>query len=121
MPSTGRRDQPHGGAYWGSPDNSFADLDLFSVTLTITEVQKISNPLSPPVIVDFNADVTLWAVTSPGGTIVPEYSTNLSATPIEWLAVSVFSNSLVGGTNKITFDPPDPNASAVYFRWLHTP
>ena len=110
-----------GGAFWDSPDSSLAGLDFFGVTLTITDVQNISNPLSPPVIVDANADVTLWAVTSPGGTIVPEYSTNLCATPIEWLAVSVFSNSLVGGTNMIEFDPPDPSASAVYFRLLHTP
>ena len=33
--------------------------------------------MAPPVIVDFNHDVTLWAVYTPTGSIMPTYSTNL--------------------------------------------
>lgn len=37
-----------GGAFWDNPGDSFADLDLFSVSLTITEVLNISNPIPEP-------------------------------------------------------------------------
>ena len=72
-------------------------------------------------IVDFNKDVTLWTVYTPFGSIMPMYSTNLVTIPIEWIPISVFSNSLVSGTNVIEFDPPDPNASAVFFHLRQSP
>jgi len=74
----------------------------------------------PPVIVDVNTDVTLWAVYTPTGTITPMYSTNLGTVPIEWVTVLVFSNTFVTGTNVITFDPPDTNSADVHFHLLQT-
>ena len=46
------------------------------------------------------------------------YSTNLETMPIEWIPISVFSNSPLNGTNIIEFDQPDTNASLIYFKLL---
>ena len=80
----------------------------------------LSASVPPPMIVDVNTDVTLWAVYTPTGTITPMYSTNLGTVPIEWIPISVFSNSLISGTNVFEFDPPDTNASAVKFQLWQT-
>ena len=80
----------------------------------------ISATVPPPVIVDVNTDVTLWAVYTPTGTVTPMYSTNLGTVPIEWVTVPVFSNTFVTGTNVITFDPPDTNSADVHFHLLQT-
>jgi hypothetical protein len=75
-----------------------------------------STTLRPPVIVDVDPSVTLWAVYQPGGTITPMYSTNLETIPIDWIPISVFSNTLVSGTNVFEFEKADTNASLIYFR-----
>ena len=76
--------------------------------------------LTPPLIVNIDPDGTIWAVYLPTGIISSEYSTNLSTIPIEWLPLSISSNTLVDGTNVIEFDQPDTNASPVYFRLQRT-
>ena len=81
---------------------------------------QVSAGLLAPVIVDVNADVTLWAVYTPTGTITPMYSTNLGTVPIEWITVPVFSNTFVTGTNVIMFDPPATNGADVHFHLLQT-
>jgi len=80
----------------------------------------VSATVPPPVIVDVNTDVTLWAVYTPTGMVTPMYSTNLGTVPIEWITVPVFSNTFVTGTNVITFDPPDTNSADVHFHLLQT-
>ena len=75
---------------------------------------------TPPVIVNFDTDVTLWAVYTPTGTISPVYSTNLGTIPIDWMPISVFSNAFVSGTNLITFDPPNTDAQAVFFQMRYS-
>jgi len=80
----------------------------------------VSATVPPPVIVDVNTDVTLWAVYTPTGTVTPMYSKNLGTVPIEWMPISVFSNSFVTGTNVIEFDPPNTNATALFFHLLQT-
>jgi len=75
-----------------------------------------SATLAAPVIVDMNSDVTLWSVYDPGGTVTPQYSTNLGTIPVEWLNITIFSNTPAGGTNIISFDSPDTNAPVVIYR-----
>jgi len=81
---------------------------------------QVAASVPPPVIADVNTDVTLWAVYTPTGMITPMYSTNLGTVPIEWIPISVFSNSFVTGTNVIEFDPPNTNATALFFHLLQT-
>jgi len=59
--------------------------------------------------------VTLWAVYTPTGTIMPMYSTNLGTMPIEWLTINIFTNTTMNGTNRIEFDPPETNSSAIFY------
>jgi hypothetical protein len=76
----------------------------------------------PPVIVDINADVTLWAVYTPTGTIVPLYSTNLGTMASEWLPVTAFTNTPIGQSNiMIEFDPPDTNALGIFYHLRQNP
>ena len=90
-----------------------------TTTLT-TSTTTTSTTLAPPMIVHMDKDM-MWAVYTPTGTIMPVYSTNLGTMPIEWMPVSVISNSLVGGTNVIEFDLPDTNTAAVYFQLRQGP
>lgn len=95
-----------------------------STTTTITPTtttSTTSTTITPPVIVNMNKDVTLWTVYTPTGTVTPVYSTNLGAMPIEWLAIPIFSNSSMNGTNIITFNPPYTNAPAVIYRLQQNP
>jgi len=62
----------------------------------------------------------MWVVHAPTGTVAPIYATNVTTTPIEWLPVSVFSNSFENSTNLFYFDPPDTNATAFYIQLLQT-
>ena len=94
---------------------------VVAATTTTSSTSSTSTTLAPPVIVDVAPDVTLWAVYAQVGTIVPQYATNLGVIQIEWTPISVFSNSLVDGTNIVTFDPPDTNAATVMFRLQQTP
>ena len=50
------------------------------------------------------------------GAFVPAYATNLGTMPVEWMPIPAYSNTLVSGTNLVTFDPPDTNAQALFFR-----
>ena len=117
----------------GTPPNSIpigraqgvAGLDpidgtSWSFVVTSVTTTSTTTTLAPPVIVEMNTDVTLWAVYAPAGSVTPAYSTNLGTLPIEWLSISVFSNALVGGTNVIEFEPPDTNAATVYFKLQQT-
>jgi len=95
-----------------SSSTSTSTTTITSTTTTSTT----STTVVPPVIVNMNRDVTLWAVYTPTGSVVPIYSTNLGTVPIEWLQIPVFSNSPESGTNVISFDPPDTNASVIIYR-----
>lgn len=92
-----------------------AGLDPLYGTAWSFQVTGSPTP-QPLVIVGMNRDVTLWSVFEPGGTVTPEYSTNLGAVPIEWLNIPVFSNTPVNGTNVFTFAPPIANALVVLYR-----
>ena len=107
-----KRFHSHEGA---NPNGPQLFVGFVTTTTTTTSSTTSTSTLTPPVIVDIDADVTLWAVYTPTGTIVPMYSTNLGTTPIEWLTVPIFTNTPIGGTNRIEFDPPDTNSSALYF------
>ena len=91
-----------------------------TTTTSTTTTSTTSTTIRPPVIVDIDPAVTLWAVYQPAGTITPLYSTNLETVPIEWIPISVFSNTLLSGTNVFAFDQPDTNASLIYFKLLRT-
>ena len=97
-----------------------AGLDPLDGTAWSFQVIRSTTP-APPVIVDMNKDGTLWSVHEPGGTITPQYSTNLGTIPIEWLSIPIFSNAYDSGTNVITFEPPNTNAPAVNYRLLWEP
>jgi hypothetical protein len=92
-----------------------------STTTTTTPTSTTSTTMTPPVIVDMNRDVTLWAVYTPTGTVTPVYSTNLGTVPIEWLQIPVFSNSPASSTNVFTFDPPDTNAPTIIYMLRQNP
>ena len=87
---------------------------------TSTTTSSTSTTLAPPLIVNMDPDVTLWAIYMPTGTITPLYATNLETMPVEWIPISVFSNVLVNGTNVIEFDRPETNVSLIYFKLLQT-
>jgi len=91
-----------------------------SLSTTTSSSSTTSTTLSRPMIVNLDSAVTLWAIHAATGTITPWYSTNFDSAPIEWLPVTVFSNSFVSGTNVFEFDPPDTNVSLIYFRLLQT-
>ena len=92
-----------------------AGLDPLDGTAWSFQVAGSATP-APPVIADMNKDVTLWSIYDPGGTVTPQYSTNLGTVPVEWLSIPVFSNTPNDGTNVFTFAPPDTNAPLVIFR-----
>ena len=89
-------------------------------TDTSTSTSSTTTTFAPPVIVDMDAATTLWAVYAPTGITTPMYSTNLETMPIEWIPISVYSNTLVNGTHVFEFDRPDTNASVIYFELLQT-
>jgi hypothetical protein len=99
---------------------STSTTSISTSTITTTTTLTTSTTVAPPVIVDFNKDVTLWAVYAPTGTITPMYSTNLGTMPIEWIPILIFTNSPVNGTNILSFDPPDTNAPLSYFKLQRT-
>ena len=91
------------------------------VIIATTATTSTSTTRTPPMIVNINKDVTLWAVYSPTGMITPMYSTNLKTSPIEWKSISIFTNSFINGTNVIDFDSPDINANAIFYQLWQTP
>jgi len=89
-----------------------------TTTTTTTSSTTTTSTLPPPLIVNIDTGVKMWAIYAPTGMITPEYSTNLLTSPVEWIPISNFSNTIENGTNAIEFDPPDTNASGIFFRLL---
>ena len=88
---------------------------------TTTTTTSTSTTLAPPVIVDMDSDVTLYAILTPTGSVLPLYSTNLGLVPIEWLSISAYTNTIVDLTNIIIeFEPPETNVPAVFYHLRQT-
>ena len=101
--------------------SSTSTTSTSSTSTTSTTTSSTSTTLSPPLIVDVDTDVTLFAIYSPTGTVRPVYSTNLGIVPIEWLTIGTFTNTFVDVTNIIIeFDPPDTNAPSIFYHLLQT-
>jgi hypothetical protein len=91
-----------------------------TTSTTTSNTTTSSTTLAQPEIMNMSTDVMLWTVYTTTGAIAPVYSTNLGTLPVEWMSVSVFSNSFISGTNLFTFDPPDTNAQSVFFQMWYS-